>query len=162
VEIQRFIGRSLRAVTDLAVLGERTIYIDCDVVEADGGTRCAAVSGAYVALHLALKRAVDEGSLRGLPLTDSVAAVSVGVVDGATVVDLEYAEDCRAEVDMNVVMTGQGSFIEVQAAAETQPFGREVLDELLRLAESGVSKIKEKQMEVIAASYERTNVKADA
>ncbi len=153
VEIQRFIGRSLRAVIDLAALGERTIYIDCDVLEADGGTRCAAVSGAYLALHLALKRAVDDGGLRTLPLTDSVAAVSVGVVGGMPVVDLEYTEDCGAEVDMNVVITGQGRFIEVQATAEADPFGREVLDELLRLAELGVGKVKERQMQVIADSY---------
>jgi len=153
VEIQRFIGRSLRAVTDLAVLGERTIYIDCDVLEADGGTRCAAVSGAYVALHLALKRAVDAGGLKALPLTDSVAAVSVGVVGGDSVVDLEYTEDCGAEVDMNVVMTGAGRFIEVQATAETEPFERVVLDELLRLAELGVDRIKSAQTDLIAGTY---------
>ncbi len=153
VEIQRFIGRSLRAVTDLGALGERTLYIDCDVVEADGGTRCAAVSGAYVALHLALKRAVDGGGLRSLPLTDSVAAVSVGVVDGMAVVDLEYIEDCGAEVDMNVVMTGAGRFIEVQATAESEPFERAVLDELLRLAEVGVTKMKALQTDVIAGTY---------
>ena len=121
IEIQRFIGRSLRTVVDLAALGERTIYIDCDVLEADGGTRCAAVSGGYVALHLALKRAVDNKVLRALPVNDSVAAVSVGVVGGMPVVDLEYEEDFAAEVDMNVVMTGSGRLIEVQATAETQP-----------------------------------------
>ena len=153
VEIQRFIGRSLRSVTDLTALGERTIYVDCDVLEADGGTRCAAVSGAYVALHLALKRAVDAGALRTLPLADSVAAVSVGVVDGVPVVDLEYVEDCSADVDMNVVMTGQGRFIEVQATAETEPFARETLEELLQLAESGIGKIKEAQTDVIAGCY---------
>jgi ribonuclease PH len=153
VEIQRFIGRSLRAVTDMTVLGDHTVYIDCDVLEADGGTRCAAVSGGYLALHLALKRAVDSGALRALPLTDSVAAVSVGVVGGVPVVDLEYKEDCGAHVDMNVVMTGKGSFIEVQATAETEPFERSVLDELLRLAEVGIGKIKEAQMHLIASSY---------
>ena len=153
VEIQRFIGRSLRSVIDLTALGERTIYADCDVLEADGGTRCAAVSGAYVALHLALKRAVDAGALRTLPLADSVAAVSVGVVDGVPVVDLEYVEDCSAEVDMNVVMTGQGRFIEVQATAETEPFARETLEGLLHLAESGIGKIKEAQTDVIAGCY---------
>jgi ribonuclease PH len=153
VEIQRFIGRSLRAVTDMTALGDHTVYIDCDVIEADGGTRCAAVSGGYLALHLALKRAVDSGALRALPLTDSVAAVSVGVVGGVPVVDLEYVEDCGAEVDMNVVMTGKGKFIEVQATAETEPFERRVLDELMRLAELGIGKIKDAQMEVIAASY---------
>ena len=153
VEIQRFIGRSLRAVTDLTALGDRTVYIDCDVVEADGGTRCVAVSGGYLALHLALKRAVDNGVLRSLPLTDSVAAVSVGVVCGIRVVDLEYQEDCGAGVDMNVVMTGNGRFIEVQATAETQPFDRGVLDELLRLAQVGIDKIKEAQMQVITGCY---------
>jgi ribonuclease PH len=129
------------------------VYVDCDVIEADGGTRCAAVSGGYLALHLALKRAVDSGALRALPLTDSVAAVSVGVVGGVPVVDLEYVEDCGAEVDMNVVMTGNGRFIEVQATAETEPFERGVLEELLRLAELGIGKMKDAQMEVIADSY---------
>ncbi len=153
VEIQRFIGRSLRAVTDMTALGDHTVYIDCDVIEADGGTRCAAVSGGYLALHLALKRVVDSGALKSLPLTDSVAAVSVGVVGGLPVVDLEYREDCGAEVDMNVVMTGNGKFIELQATAETEPFERAVLDELLRLSEVGIRRIKEAQMEVIARSY---------
>jgi ribonuclease PH len=153
VEIQRFVGRSLRAVVDLAALGERTIYIDCDVVEADGGTRCVAVSGGYLALHLALKRAVDKGLLRALPLNDSVAAVSVGVVGGMPVVDLEYEEDCVAQVDMNVVMTGNGRLIEVQATAETDPFERSVLDELLGLAEQGIAQIKEAQMDVVARTY---------
>jgi ribonuclease PH len=153
VEIQRFIGRSLRAVTDMTALGDHTVYIDCDVLEADGGTRCVSVSGGYLALHLALKRAVDRGVLRTLPLTDSVAAVSVGVVGGMPVVDLEYSEDCGAEVDMNVVMTGKGRFIEVQATAETEPFERGVLDELVRLADIGIGKIREAQMDVIAGSY---------
>ncbi len=108
VEIQRFIGRSLRAIVDLTALGDRTVYIDCDVIEADGGTRCVAVSGGYLALHLALKRAVDARALKTLPIVDSVAAVSVGVVGGMPVLDLEYEEDCGAGVDMNVVMTGNG------------------------------------------------------
>jgi ribonuclease PH len=153
VEIQRFIGRSLRAVVDLQALGERTIYVDCDVVEADGGTRCVAVSGGYLALHLALKRAVDSRALKALPLNDSVAAVSVGVVGEMPVVDLEYSEDCVAQVDMNVVMTGNGRLVEVQATAETHPFERSVLDELLRLAEGGVAEIRAAQMEVVAAAY---------
>jgi ribonuclease PH len=156
VEIQRFIGRSLRAVTDLAALGDRTVYIDCDVVEADGGTRCVAVTGGYLALHLALKRAVDKGSLRTLPLSDSVAAVSVGVVGGVPVVDLEYQEDCGAQVDMNVVMTGNGRLIEVQATAETEPFERSVFEELLGLAEVCIGRIKQAQMEVVTASYAST------
>jgi ribonuclease PH len=157
VEIQRFIGRSLRAVVDLTALGDRTIYIDCDVVEADGGTRCVAVSGGYLALHLALKRSVDSGALRALPLNDSVAAVSVGVVGGMPVVDLEYEEDFAAQVDMNVVMTGMGRLIEVQATAETEPFERSVLDELLGLAEVAISQIKNAQMEVITGSYAATD-----
>ena len=157
VEIQRFIGRSLRAVIDLAVLGERTIYVDCDVVEADGGTRCLAVTGGYLALHLALKRGIDSGALRTMPLNDSVAAVSVGVVGGMPVLDLEYREDCVADVDMNVVMTGSGRIIEVQATAETTPFGRPVLDQLLDLAETGIRQMTSAQLEVAARSYERKN-----
>jgi ribonuclease PH len=153
VEIQRFIGRSLRAVVDLGSLGDRTIYIDCDVVEADGGTRCVAVSGGYLALHLALKRAVDAGVLRALPLTDSVAAASVGVVGGMPVLDLEYEEDCAAQVDMNVVMTGKGRLIEVQATAESDPFERSVFDELLGLAEQGITRIKEAQMDMVTRAY---------
>ncbi len=153
IEIQRFIGRSLRTVVDLEALGERTVYVDCDVVEADGGTRCAAVSGGYVALHLALKRAVDNKLLRALPLNDSVAAVSVGVVGGMPVVDLEYEEDCVAQVDMNVVMTGNGRLLEVQATAEVEPFERHVLDELLDLAQNGIAQIKASQMDVVAHAY---------
>ena len=153
VEIQRFIGRSLRAVVDLGVLGDRTVYLDCDVIEADGGTRCAAVSGAYLALHLALKRAVDSKVLRTLPINDSVAAVSVGVVGGMPVVDLEYEEDCTAQVDMNVVMTGKGRLIELQATAESDPFERSVLDQLLDLAQMGIARITEAQMDVVSRSY---------
>lgn len=153
VEIQRFIGRSLRAVVDLSSLGERTIYIDCDVIEADGGTRCLAVTGGYLALHLAMKRAVDAGIIRSLPLGDSVAAVSVGVVAGMPLVDLEYEEDCAAEVDMNVVMTGGGRLIEVQATAESEPFERHVLDQLLDLAGAAINRLHEAQMKVIAGLY---------
>ena len=153
VEIQRFIGRALRAVLDLPALGERTVYVDCDVLEADGGTRCAAVSGGYLALHLALKRAVDSGALRALPLNDTVAAVSVGVVAGVAVVDLEYQEDSVADVDMNVVMTGQGRLIEVQAAAEAEPFDRSVFDQLLDLAGGAIAQIKAAQMEVVSRAY---------
>ena len=153
IEIQRFIGRSLRTVVDLEALGERTVYVDCDVLEADGGTRCAAVSGGYIALHLALKKAVDNKLFRSLPLNDSVAAVSVGVVGGMPIVDLEYEEDFAAQVDMNVVMTGNGRLIEVQATAELEPFERHVLDELLDLAAKGVAEIKAAQMEVVAKVY---------
>jgi len=153
IEIQRFIGRSLRTVVDLGVLGDRTIYVDCDVVEADGGTRCLAVSGAYLALHLALKRAVDKRVLKALPLNDSVAAISVGVVGGEPMVDLAYEEDCVAEVDMNVVMTGSGRLIEVQATGETHPFERSVLDRMLDMAAIGISEIKDAQLRIVAACY---------
>ena len=124
VEIQRLIGRHLRSVIDFTMLGERTIWIDCDVIEADGGTRCAAICGGYVALHLALSDLVGDGRLAAMPLSDSVAAVSVGIVDGEPLLDLAYVEDSRAEVDMNVVMSGSGALIEVQATAEQTPFGR--------------------------------------
>lgn len=153
VEIQRFIGRSLRAITDMKALGERTVYIDCDVIEADGGTRCLAVTGGYLALHLACKRAVDARALKGLPLADSVAAVSVGVIGGELRVDLEYEEDCIADVDMNVVLTGSGKLIEIQATAEAAPFERCVFDDLLGLAEEGIARIKEAQAAVIAQAY---------
>jgi ribonuclease PH len=153
VEIQRFIGRSLRAVTDLMALGERTVYIDCDVIEADGGTRCVAVSGGYLALHLACKRAIDARTLKSLPLTDSVAAVSVGVVAGEPRVDLEYEEDSAADVDMNVVMTGGGKLIEIQATAEAAPFDRETFEALLELATAGIGRIKDSQSAVIAQAY---------
>ena len=145
VEIQRLIGRSLRGVVDLKALGERSVWLDCDVIQADGGTRCAAISGAYVALHRALQRVVDDGGLTGLPLRDSVAAVSVGVIDGEPRLDLPYEEDVRAEVDMNVVMTGDGRLIEVQGTAEGAPFDRATLDRLLDLAASGIGTIAERQ-----------------
>ena len=153
VEIQRFIGRSLRAITDMKALGERTIYIDCDVIEADGGTRCAAVSGGYLALHLACKRLVDARALKSLPLADSVAAVSVGVVGGQAIVDLEYEEDSVAEVDMNVVMTGRGKLIEIQATAEAAPFERQVFDTMLGLAEAGIGRVNAAQSAIIAQVY---------
>jgi ribonuclease PH len=153
VEIQRFIGRSLRAITDMKAMGERTIYIDCDVIEADGSTRCAAVSGAYLALHLACKRAVDARVMKSLPLADSVAAVSVGVVAGQAVADLEYEEDSVAEVDMNVVMTGAGKLIEVQATAEAAPFERPMFEALLAMAETAIGHIKDQQSAVIAQAY---------
>ncbi|HEX2291789.1 MAG TPA: ribonuclease PH [Gaiellaceae bacterium] len=136
VEIQRLIGRSLRAVTDLEALGERTLWIDCDVLQADGGTRCAAISGAYVAA----RRALDRFGL-GRSLTDSVAGVSLGIVDGEALLDLDYSEDVRAEVDVNVVMSGDGRLIEVQATAEGERYSREQLDELLDLAAAGIEEI---------------------
>jgi ribonuclease PH len=145
IEIQRLIGRALRAVADLEALGERTVWLDCDVLQADGGTRCAAISGAYVAAA----RALDRFGLSKV-LTDSVAAVSVGVVDGAALLDLEYTEDSTAEVDMNVVMTGDGRLVEVQATAEAAPFTRELHDELLELATAGIEAIAGEQQEALA------------
>jgi ribonuclease PH len=149
VEIQRLIGRSLRSVVDFKALGERTIWIDCDVLQADGGTRCAAICGGYAALHLALSGLVDAGKLRELPLSDSVAAVSVGIVGGSPMLDLAYVEDSRAEVDMNVVISGSGQMIEVQATAERTPFGRASLDELLSLAAAGIEEISAVQTRVL-------------
>jgi ribonuclease PH len=149
VEIQRLVGRSLRSVVDFKALGERTAWIDCDVIQADGGTRCAAICGGYAALHLALSRLVGKGALPRVPLRDSVAAVSVGIVDGEPLLDLPYAEDSRAEVDMNVVMTGSGELIEVQATAERTPFGRASLDRLLELAAGGIEAIGREQTRVL-------------
>ena len=149
VEIQRLVGRSLRSVVDFKALGERTAWIDCDVIQADGGTRCAAICGGYAALHLALSRLVGKGMLERVPLRDSVAAVSVGIIDGEPRLDLPYEEDSRAEVDMNVVMTGSGELIEVQATAERTPFGRASLDRLLELAAGGIDAIARTQARVL-------------
>lgn len=140
-EIQRLVGRSLRAVIDFAAMGERTIWIDCDVIQADGGTRTASITGAFVALVAACRKGVASGQFSGMPVKDYVAAVSVGVVDGRRVLDLTYAEDSRAEVDMNVVMTGSGGFIEVQGTAERTPFSSEDLSELTQLAAGGIKKL---------------------
>jgi ribonuclease PH len=149
-EIQRLIGRSLRSVCDMVALGEVQVTVDCDVLQADGGTRTASICGGYVALHDAFSRMLLAGTLRQHPLTDAVAAVSVGVVDGVCMLDLPYVEDSRAEVDMNVVMTGDGRFIEVQGTAEGQPFTRGELDELLVLAEGGIAQLVEAQAKVLA------------
>jgi ribonuclease PH len=151
VEIQRLIGRALRVVVDFDALGERAVWIDCDVLQADGGTRCASITGAYVALVLALANLVDAGELPALPLSGSVAAVSVGVVDGESLCDLDYSEDSRAEVDANVVMTGDGGLVEVQATAERMPLSRASLDELLGLAEAGITELRAIQAEVAGA-----------
>jgi ribonuclease PH len=151
VEIQRLIGRALRGVVDFEALGERTVWIDCDVLEADGGTRCAAVTGGYVALELALEGLVGEGLIPTLPLTESVAAVSCGVVNGEAVLDLDYAEDSSAEVDMNVVMTGDGGLVEVQATGERTPLSRTSLDALLVLAAGGIEQLREAQQAAVAA-----------
>jgi len=140
-EIQRLIGRSLRAVVDMEALGERTIWIDCDVIQADGGTRTASITGSYVALHLALKKLKESGVIEEMPMKDFVAAISVGIVDGIPVLDLEYVEDSKADVDMNVVMTGQGEFVEIQGTAEGNPFKRQEFEELLKLAEKGIKEL---------------------
>ncbi|MDV2504499.1 MAG: ribonuclease PH [bacterium] len=140
-EIQRLIGRGLRAVVDLKALGERTIWCDCDVIQADGGTRTAAITGAFVALALAVQRLVEAGTLKELPLRDFVAAVSVGMVNGRALLDLSYVEDVGADVDMNVVMTGAGTLVEVQGTAEGSPFSRSELDRLIDLAERGISRL---------------------
>lgn len=140
-EIQRLIGRSLRAVTDLSALGERTIYIDCDVLQADGGTRTASITGAYIAVYETLRSLVEKGVIKSIPLLDSVAAVSVGVVGGRALLDLNYEEDSSAEVDMNIIMTGDGRFVEVQGTAETEPFSQESLTGLVSLASRGITEL---------------------
>src|ERR1035438_10451381 len=147
VEIQRLIGRSLRGVLDFAALGERTIYLDCDVLQADGGTRCASITGAYVALSLACERLKRARLIDGEPLTGSVAAISCGMVGGRALLDLDYSEDSSAEVDANVVMTGDGGLVEVQATAERTPLSRASLDELLALAANGIGLLRELQLE---------------
>ena len=144
-EIQRLIGRSLRAALDLKLLGERTLTVDCDVLQADGGTRTLSITGAYIAAHRACTALLKQGLLKGHPVQTPVAAVSVGIVDGVSMLDLNYAEDSRAQVDFNVVMTGRGEFVEVQGTAEGRPFSREALDGLLALAEQGIRRLVEIQ-----------------
>jgi ribonuclease PH len=151
VEIQRLIGRSLRGVVDFESLGERTIYIDCDVLQADGGTRCASITGGMVALALACQKLVQKGRLERSPLTGTVAAVSCGIVEGVALLDLDYSEDSIAEVDANVVMTGEGGLVEVQATAERTPLSRAHLDDLLALAAIGVGSLRTLQDETVAA-----------
>jgi ribonuclease PH len=154
-EIQRLIGRSLRSVTNLPALGERTIWIDCDVIQADGGTRTASITGAFVALALALERLRDRGAISSVPLIDYVAAISVGIVDGEPLLDLAYDDDSRAQVDMNVVKTGSGQFIEVQGTAEGLPFDRGALDTLLGLADAGIAQLVEKQKAIVGHLVKR-------
>ncbi len=149
-EIQRLIGRSLRAVTDAVAMGELQVTVDCDVLQADGGTRTASICGAYLALHDCFTRLQHQGVLRDHPLTDACAAVSIGVVDAVSMLDLDYSEDSRAEVDMNVVMTGAGRFVEVQGTAEGLPFSRSELDELLALAEAGIVTLVAEQRRILA------------
>jgi ribonuclease PH len=148
-EIQRLIGRSLRAVTNLAALGERTIWIDCDVIQADGGTRTASITGAFVALALAIETLRLRDVIKTIPLTDYVAATSVGIVGGEPLLDLAYEDDSRADVDMNIVKTGDGRFIEVQGTAEAIPFGRDALNTLLDLADLGIKQLVDKQRAIV-------------
>ena len=150
-EISRLIGRSLRAVVDLKAMGEAMAMVDCDVIEADGGTRTAAVTGAWIALHEALADAVDKGQMPSIPILDEVAAVSVGIVEGTPMLDLDYEKDVAAEVDMNVVMSGRGLLVEVQGTAERAPFTRDELDQLLDLAASGISELHDLQRRAVAA-----------
>jgi ribonuclease PH len=151
-EIQRLIGRSLRAVVDLERIGERTIYVDCDVIQADGGTRTASITGAFVALSDTLSALRDNGQIESIPVLDSVAAVSVGIVDGIALLDLTYEEDSKAEVDMNVVMTGSGSFVELQGTAESTPFSREELERLVLLASRGTEELTRLQREILEST----------
>jgi ribonuclease PH len=156
VEIQRLIGRSLRGVIDFEAMGERTIYVDCDVLQADGGTRCASITGGFVALALAAERLVGDGKLERTPLSGTVAAVSSGVVGGVPLLDLDYSEDSTAEVDANVVMTGDGGLVEVQATAEKTPLSRAHLDDLLALAASGIAELRIAQQTAIEAGKDAT------
>jgi ribonuclease PH len=149
-EIQRLIGRSLRAIVDTRLLGERQIYIDCDVIQADGGTRCASITGAYVALALACRKLLKNNIIKTSPILSEVAAVSVGIIEQTPILDLAYAEDSEAEVDMNIVCTGTGKFIELQGTAEREPFTREQMDQMLILAESGINKLFEIQRMALA------------
>jgi ribonuclease PH len=151
VEIQRLIGRSLRAVVDLEALGERSIYIDCDVLQADGGTRCASITGGFVALRLAIAKLIEQSDLEREPLNGSIAAVSCGIVDGEALCDLDYSEDSRAEVDANVVMSGDGGLVEVQATAEQTPVSRASFDDLLALAEPAIARLGAAQEGAVAA-----------
>jgi ribonuclease PH len=151
-EIQRLIGRSMRAVVDTAQLGERTLWIDCDVIQADGGTRTASITGGFVAMALAMQKLVAAGTLKQFPLKDMVAAISVGIVDGEPMLDLAYEEDSRAEVDMNYVLTGAGKFIEIQATAEHEPFGDEQLARMTVLARKGIAELVGRQREVLSAA----------
>jgi len=154
-EIQRLIGRSLRSITKLSDIGERTIWIDCDVIQADGGTRTASITGGFVALVLALQRMRELAMIKDLPIVDYVAATSVGIVDGAALLDLAYEEDSKAEVDMNFVKTGDGKFIELQGTAEGLPFDRRALDALMGLADDGIKKLIEKQREIVGKFLNR-------
>jgi ribonuclease PH len=149
-EIQRLIGRSLRAIADLKLLGERTIWIDCDVIQADGGTRTASITGAYVAVAEAVKSWLDKGKLLQTPIKDAVAAVSIGIVEGRILLDLCYLEDSTADVDMNIVMTGSGKFIEVQGTAESAPFTKKQMERMAEIAEAGIKELLKAQKQAIS------------
>ena len=153
-EIQRLIGRSLRSVTKLAEIGERTVWIDCDVIQADGGTRTASITGGFVALVLALQKLRDAGQIKTMPILDYVAATSVGVVGGLPMLDLAYEEDSRADVDMNIIKTGDGRFIEVQGTAEGPPFERQALDDLMALGDKGIRELVALQREIVGAYFD--------
>jgi len=148
-EIQRLIGRSLRAVTDMSAFGERTIYIDCDVIQADGGTRTASITGGFIALADAARRLREEGVIEESPVKDFISAISVGIVDGEVLLDLDYAEDSTADVDLNFVMTGSGGIVEVQGTAEAEPFSRDLLDRMIGIAEAGIFDLTKKQKEIL-------------
>ena len=149
MEIQRLIGRSMRSVTDMSKIGERTIWVDCDVIQADGGTRCASITGSFVSALLALERMRGEGLIREIPVSDYVAAVSVGMLGGKPILDLNYDEDSTAEVDMNIIMTGDGRFVEIQGTAEREPFKREDMNKLITLAKKGIDELIDEQKKVL-------------
>jgi len=151
MEIQRLIGRSMRSVIALEQLGERTLYLDCDVIQADGGTRCASITGAFVAMVIALGKLKQQGLIKSIPVSDYVAAVSVGVVAGMPLLDLAYTEDSKADVDMNIIKTGDGRFVEIQGTAEAEPFGTETLMSLLSLADTGITTLIAKQREIVGS-----------
>src|SRR6478736_3751554 len=151
MEIQRLFGRSMRSVIALEQLGERTLYLDCDVIQADGGTRCASITGAFVAMVIALGKLKQQGLIKSIPVSDYVAAVSVGVVAGMPLLDLAYTEDSKADVDMNIIKTGDGRFVEIQGTAEAEPFGTETLMSLLSLADTGITTLIAKQREIVGS-----------
>jgi ribonuclease PH len=152
-EIQRLVGRAMRSVVDMSKLGERTVWLDCDVIQADGGTRCASITGSFISLILALQKIKKDGLIKEIPVSDHVAAVSVGMFEGKPILDLNYEEDSTAEVDMNIVMTGSGKFIEVQGTAEREPFEKKDLDALVALAKSGIEDLVEMQKKVLKGIF---------
>jgi ribonuclease PH len=152
-EIQRLVGRSMRTVVDLKKIGERTVWLDCDVIQADGGTRCASITGSFISLVLALDKLREDGALEKVPVLDYVAAISVGILDGVHILDLDYNEDSSSEVDMNVVMTGKGRFIEIQGTAEKEPFGKDDMEKLLVIAKKGISELVSAEKRVLKGMF---------